>query len=132
MSEHPNVETIRRGYELFNKGDMDALTELFAEDVTWHVPGRSSIAGDYQGRDATMAYFARLDELTGGSYQAELHVVVGNDEYAVSIDHSSATQGEAGYDADELVVFRFSEGRVVEAWQALLSPYAHDEFFVSR
>ncbi len=129
MPEHPNVETIRRGYELFNKGDMDALRELFAEDVTWHVPGRSSIAGDYKGREATMAYFGRLDELTGGSYQAELHVVVGNDEYAVSIDHSSATRGEAGYDANELVVFRLSDGRVVEAWQALLSPYAHDEFF---
>ena len=129
MTEHPNVETIRRGYELFNKGDMDALTEVFAEDVVWHVPGRSSIAGDYQGRHATMAYFGRLDELTGGSYQAELRVVVGNDEYAVSIDHSSATRGETSYDADELVVFRLAEGRVVEAWQALMSPYDHDEFF---
>ncbi|HEY3241027.1 MAG TPA: nuclear transport factor 2 family protein, partial [Acidimicrobiia bacterium] len=84
MREHPNVETVRRGYEAFNKGDMETLSELMAEDVVWHVPGRSSIAGDYQGREATFAYFGRLDELTDGSYQADLHVAVGDEEHAIS------------------------------------------------
>jgi hypothetical protein len=26
-------------------------------DAVWHTPGRSSLAGDYQGRDATFAFF---------------------------------------------------------------------------
>jgi ketosteroid isomerase-like protein len=129
MPEHPNVEAVRRGYELFNKGDLEGLADLFAEDVVWHVPGRSPIAGDYQGRDATFAYFGQLDELTGSTYQAELHVAVGNEEHVVSIDQSSATRGDRSYEANELVVFRFRNGRVVEAWQALMNPYAHDEFF---
>ena len=129
MNEHPNVAAVRNGYDAFNKGDTDTLIELFDEDVVWHVPGRSTIAGDYRGRVATMAYFGRLDELTAGSYQAELQIAVGDAEHVVSIDRSSATSGAARYDENELVVFRFRDGRVVEAWQAMMNVYAHDEFF---
>lgn len=129
MAEHPNVMAVRRGYDAFNKGDIESLNELFEDDVVWHVPGRSPIAGDYRGRDATFAYFERLDELSGGSYQAELQIAVGDDEHVIAIDRSTATTGAASYDADELVVFRFRDGRVVEAWQAMMNLYAHDEFF---
>ena len=39
MTEHPNVELTRRGYDAFAKGDLAALSELLADDVTWHVRG---------------------------------------------------------------------------------------------
>lgn len=38
-----NAETVRRGYEAFNSGDMKTLTEIFHENSSWHTPGRSSI-----------------------------------------------------------------------------------------
>ena len=129
MSEHPNVVAVRNGYDALNKGDIDAVSAVFDADVVWHVPGRSSLAGNYRGRDATLAYLGRLDELTGGSYEAELRIAVGDAEHVVSIDRSSATRGAARYDEDELVVFRFRDGVVVEAWQAMMNLYAHDEFF---
>lgn len=129
MPEHPNVDAVRRGYAAFNKGAMGALCEIVANDVVWHVPGRSSIAGDYQGREATLDYFARLQGLTDATYQAELHIAVGNDEHAISVGHSSATRGDASYGETELVVFRFRDGQIAEAWQAPMNLYAHDEFF---
>ena len=33
MTEHPDVELSRRGYDAFAKGDMATLTELIADDV---------------------------------------------------------------------------------------------------
>jgi uncharacterized protein len=57
MPETPNAEIVRRGYDAFNNGDTSALAALIAENVVWHVPGRSSIAGDYHGRETTFAYF---------------------------------------------------------------------------
>jgi len=129
MPEHPNVTAVRRGYDAFNKGDLDTLGDLLDAEVVWHVPGRSPIAGDYGGREATLAYFRRLGELTGARYQADLQIAVGNEEHVVTIDRSTATSGEARYDENELVVFRFRDGRVVEAWQAMMNLYAHDEFF---
>src|SRR5947209_11730063 len=106
MTEHSNSEAIRRAYEAFNKGDVETLREMLAEDIVWHVPGRSSLAGTYRGRDATLAYFGRMDELTEGSYHAELGDVVGNGELVVSIDRSSGRRGEVTYDETEVVVFR--------------------------
>ena len=114
---------------MYAGGSLEGVLSVLADDVVWHVPGRSSIAGDYQGLEATMAYFGRLDELTDGSYHAELQVAVGDEEHVISIDRSAATSGESRYDENELVVFRFRDGRVVEAWQAMMNPYAHDEFF---
>jgi ketosteroid isomerase-like protein len=49
MPEPPNVKIVRRGYAAFNNGDTSALAALIAENVVWHVPGRSLIAGDYHG-----------------------------------------------------------------------------------
>jgi ketosteroid isomerase-like protein len=42
MTEHPNVELTRRGYEAFAKADLAALAELIADDVTWHAQGVGS------------------------------------------------------------------------------------------
>ena len=66
MGADENVAVMRRGYEAFNTGDLDTLTEVFDEAMVWHLPGRSSFAKDYQGRDATLAYFGQLAEKTGG------------------------------------------------------------------
>jgi steroid delta-isomerase-like uncharacterized protein len=129
MPEHPNVEIVRRGYDAFNNRNMDALAALIAENVVWHVSGRSLLAGDYHGRETTFAYFDRLHSLTNGTYQSELHVAVGGDEHVISIDNSSARRNGRTYEENELVVFRFRDGRIVEAWQAFMSPYAHDAFF---
>ena len=48
-----NAEIVRRGYAAFNSADMKALTELLDEKASWHTPGRSSIAGDREGRRIT-------------------------------------------------------------------------------
>jgi ketosteroid isomerase-like protein len=62
MAADENVAIMRRAYEAFNQADVDTLTELFDESIVWHLPGRSSLADDYQGRDATLAYFGQIGE----------------------------------------------------------------------
>ena len=43
---------------------------LLAADVCWHEPGRSLVAGDYQGCDEVRgSLFARLRELSGGTFR---------------------------------------------------------------
>ena len=46
---HPNEELLRREYEARADRDDAALADLFAEDVVWHVPGGSAIAGSTEG-----------------------------------------------------------------------------------
>ena len=45
MTEHPHVELTRRGYDAFAKGDLATLSELIADNVTWHVLGVGPLVG---------------------------------------------------------------------------------------
>jgi len=80
MTADENVAIMRRGYAAFNSGDLNTLVELFDEGAVWHLPGRSRFAGDYQSREATLAYFGQLAQQTGGTFQAELQHLLADDE----------------------------------------------------
>jgi len=62
VTEHPNIELTRRGYEAFAQGDLAALSELIADDVTWHALGVGPLSGTYHGRDEVFGFFGRLAE----------------------------------------------------------------------
>ncbi|MFZ1913213.1 MAG: nuclear transport factor 2 family protein, partial [Propionicimonas sp.] len=55
-----DLEVVRSGYAAFSAGDLAALSELFAEDATWAVPGSGPTSGTKQGRDAVMAYLVEV------------------------------------------------------------------------
>ena len=40
-------------------GDLDAARAQLADDVTWNIPGRSSVAGVYTGPDGVMSFFEK-------------------------------------------------------------------------
>lgn len=130
MAAKEDAELVRRGYEAFNKGDMETLTGLFDENATWHTPGRSSIAGDYQGRDAAFTQFGRYGGDTGGTFQAELRYVLADDDgHAVGIHHNSAERDGKQLDVDCALVFQIKDGRVVEGREYFYDLNAWDEFW---
>ncbi len=129
MGAQENAELIRRGYEAFNSGDMTALAELIDEGVRWHSPGRSPVAGDYEGRDATFAYFGRLAQETGGTFRAQLRDVVAGEELVIGLHHNHAERDGRTLDVDISLVFRLRNGKVVEAWEYYDDLYSWDEFW---
>jgi len=90
---HPNEDLIRQGYDAFSSGDMDTLRELFHPDIVWHASGRSQLAGDHQGVDTVLGFFAKTMELTGGNFRVEVHDIVANDEHAVGLHTAHAERG---------------------------------------
>jgi hypothetical protein len=57
MGSADNADLVRRGYAAFSTGDIAALSELFADDAVWHVPGSGSLSGAKHGRDAILMFF---------------------------------------------------------------------------
>jgi ketosteroid isomerase-like protein len=130
MGADENAAIVRRGYEAFNSADMDTLTEVIDESVVWHTPGRSSLAGDHQGRDATFAYFGQLGQGTGGTFRAELqHLLADDDGRVVGIQRNSGEREGKHLDVDVCLVFQLEEGLVTEAWEHFRDLYAWDEFW---
>jgi hypothetical protein len=104
-----NAETVRRGYEAFNKADIKTLAELFDENASWHTPGRNSIAGDRKGREAVFAPFGRYGQDTGGTFRAELRHVLSDDEgRVVGVHHNSAKRNGKQLDVGCCIVFQFN------------------------
>ena len=126
---HPNEDLIRRGFDAFGKGDMDTLRELFDPDITYHLPGRSPLAGDYHGPDEVLGLFARIFELSGGTFQAELHDAVANDEHAVALFVARGQREGTTLEDRNVLVVHVRGGKFGEVWVLATDLYALDAFF---
>ena len=130
MTADENVAVMRRAYEAFNTGDIETLTELFDESVVWHLPGHSSMANDYQGREATLAYFGQIAQETGGTFRAELESLLGDDDdEVVGIQRSTGERGGKHLDVGDAIVFQLKDGRVTDGREHFHDLYAWDEFW---
>ena len=123
-----DVEMIRQGYENFAKGDLDAIREVLAPDCVWHVPGRSSLAGDYRGPDAILGYFLALFERSGGTVKAELKECGEIAPGLVScLVHLTADMSAGRVDQDFVQIFKREGGLTTEVWGYASDQYAIDE-----
>jgi len=129
MEPQENVAIMQRAYQASNTGDMNTLTELMDETV-WHLPGRSSMAGDYQGSGATLAYFGQLAQETGGTFRAELqHMAADGDNRVVGIQRSTAERNGKHLDVSNCIVFELKDGKVTDGREHFEDLYAWDEFW---
>jgi ketosteroid isomerase-like protein len=99
---------------------------MLAEDVVWHVPGTSAIAGDHHGRAAVMDHFALRRELAGGRMEivprGELH----GGDVVVHLADGRATLGGEPARWRTAGVYRVADGRIAEAWLVPLELDAFD------
>jgi ketosteroid isomerase-like protein len=126
---HPNEDLIQKGYDAFGKGDFDAVKDLFAADIKWHTPGRSPISGDLEGIDAVLGQFAKIAELSGGSFRLEIHDMLANDEHGVAMVTATGDRGGKSFTDNQVHVFHVKDGKVTEFWGHAGDQYAADEFW---
>ena len=78
--------------------------------------------------EAILGFFARTMEVTGGTFRAELHDVIANDEHAVAIYVSRGQREGRTLDNKNVLVSHIHNGRLTEVWQLSEDQYAADEF----
>ena len=116
VKEHPNASTYRRTADAFRSQDSEALRDLIAEDVVWHVPGTNPVAGEVQGLEALFDWFGRLRQATGGTFTLEEHDVVGNDDHVVALSRMAAVKDGAPISVRVISVFHYRDGKQQERW----------------
>ena len=128
MGATENAARIRSGYEAFNQGDVDALVDLFAEDIVWHFPGTSKLAGDHIGRDATLAAIGGYGAASGTTLQANVVDVMASDDHVTGWARDTATNATGTLDINSLVVFTLRDGKVTDALHVVDDQAALDAF----
>ena len=133
--EHLNAAAYRRTADAFRARDNEALAGLIDKEVVWHVPGATPLAGEIVGRDALFRWFARLHEVTEGTFTLKEHDVLGSDDHVVALSDMSAVRNGSRVSVNVVSVMHFREGRQQErwfhlsdlaAWDALLSTDPRD------
>lgn len=115
MTEHPNATLIKKAIEAFNQGNPGVLMGLIADDAVFYVPGNSTIAGEYRGREAIGSFFRHMGQLSGGSQQIELKALLtGGDEHVVAIWNARGSREGIDYEGLAGWIFRVRNGQVVE------------------
>jgi ketosteroid isomerase-like protein len=124
---HPNEQVLRDADEAQARGDVEAFTGSFTDDVVVHVSGRSSLAGDYKGKDQFIDVFTRFNE-RAPEYSFEPHAYFADDEHGVILQRSHYKRGDERLDTNDTFVCHFRDGKISEMWFGSDDPYAVDEF----
>jgi hypothetical protein len=125
-----NAAIVRRGYEALNSGDLTRIVELFGDNVSWHTPGRSPLAGDVVGREAVFARLGRYLAETGGTFRADLKRVLTDEAgRVIGIHHSVAERDGKHLDIYGGIVFELENGRIVDGREHFYDLRAWDEFW---
>ena len=126
---HPNAELIARAYDAFGRGDIPTVLQAFAPDITWHVPGRGVIAGDYKGHDEVLGFFTRCMELSEGTMRVDPDEVVSQGERVFVHCTISAERNGQAWASPEVHVWRVVDGRAVEFREFQGDQQTEDEFW---
>jgi ketosteroid isomerase-like protein len=126
---HPNADLLNTGYDAFDKGDMDTVRELFADDIVFHVPGSSQVSGEYRGQNDVFGFFGKLMELSGGTFKIERHAVLADDEHATVLSTTTAQREGKTLKSKTADVFHVKDGKVAECWTLSADQDQLDAFF---
>jgi uncharacterized protein len=107
-------------------GDEAPVRELLNDDVEWHVPGGSPIAGHYQGIGQVVGYFNTRRALARGTYRMSLgEVLIGEEHVAVLTDGTASVGGSEGR-WTTLGLYRIHDGSVAGCWLLPLDQASFD------
>jgi ketosteroid isomerase-like protein len=127
------VSVVRRFHEeqrrAYAWGEMDGVAELLCDDVVWHVPGESVIAGEHRGRRAVLDYFARRRGLTNATFRITVHGAALIDGRVVQLAGGRAVRDGREVTWETVGVFAVRDGRIAECWLVPFDQRAFDRIW---
>jgi uncharacterized protein len=131
----PNAELVaelhRRQGEMYAGGAIDPVLELLTEDVVWHVPGQSPIAGHHRGGPAVAKYFERRRELAQATMRMLPGPLLADGDAVVQLVDGCAQLGGELVRWRTAGVYRIRGGRVAEVWLVPLDLMLFDRLWSS-
>ena len=115
MSEG-NLDVIRRGYEAFGRGDINALLESFDEQIQWLTPGPSELptSGRRTGRQAVAQFFTAVnDAFDIQRFEPKEFIAQGDRIVVLGSETARVKSTGRVLDLDWVHVFAMRNGKVV-------------------
>ena len=137
LSRQEAVEVIDRLHNaqtrLYDDGDPEAVRGVLTDDIAWHVPGASPIAGSYHGIDEVVAYMLARRELADGTFRMHrLDVLTGSGQTVAVLTDGEVSVGGRLRRWSTVGVYRVRDGRVAECRLVPFDQAEFDEIWAAR
>jgi ketosteroid isomerase-like protein len=114
---------------LYAGGAVDGVRDVLRDDVVWHVPGASAIAGEHRGIDAVLAYLERRRDMTDATFRVTVHGAALIAGRVVQLAGGRAVRDGLEVTWETVGVFRVAEGRIAECWLIPFDQAAFDRIW---
>jgi uncharacterized protein len=117
MASKQDLETVRRGYDAFNRRDIDALLDAFHPEVEWHPLLAELGGGTYLGHDGVRRMLEEIEE-SWDDFRTEADRVVDAGERIFVFAHTSGRGKTSGVEAElhVVTVVEMRDGRALRVW----------------
>jgi len=126
---HPNVAAYKRMIAAFNANDLGAVEALIDADLVYTIPGSSPLACHTRGVVAHLQMLKGARERSGGTLRLEPRAVAADGDYLIVWGRITAEREGKRLDSEHCVMYRFSNGKIVEGRTVPVDQYAFDAFW---
>ena len=115
FSPESSVDRTRRGYAAFAQADLETIAGMFSPDIVWHVPGRSSLAGEYRGIEAVFGTSGSCSSAATARSEPSCWSAARSPGVVAALARLTGDMPAGSLDARGVTIFREDDdGRVVE------------------
>ena len=112
--------------------DGAAIGELLSDDIVYHFPGRSSVAGTYRGRAEVLGLFGAFARLFDEPPQMTSHDVVASEAHVVDLATYRGLRHAEPFEWHAVRLYHIAEDRITEIWLMIEDIYAFDSWLGAK
>jgi len=116
MAQHPNTKTIDRMTKAALDGDAATLSEIFTEDMVFHVRGTLPGVGDHRGASGFLSVIGSIMEITKGDLKLDQQFAMADGDWAAEWERAVFGRDGKTLEQYDSFVYRFEDGRIAEMW----------------
>ena len=109
-----NADAVKRGYDAFNAGDIDTVSKIFADDISWEGPNTSGVpmSGLNEGKDAVLQALGHIEQLFQ-TFHVSPDEMIEQGDTVVVLSHIEGTTATSGSDIKlpGVEIWRMSDGQ---------------------
>ncbi|MFC0842465.1 nuclear transport factor 2 family protein [Streptomyces noboritoensis] len=130
MSDHPDLDLVRRVYTAFAEGNATELERLFDLDVEHVVPGKHALAGTFHGRAEVLANLRTTVAATDGSLNVTVEgLFTTTTGQVIALDRSRASRHGHTIDEPGAILFTIAHGRIIKMVEFYADPAEIERFW---
>jgi ketosteroid isomerase-like protein len=131
---YPNARLLKAFYQAqaaFYAGGDDTATlrGLLADNIAWHVPGRSPIAGHYYGHREVLGYFAARRRRAKATFRVLPRAILADEQWVVQLADGQLERDGQLRTWQTAGVYRIADGKIAECWLLPFDQYRFDELW---